>query len=46
MSRITTLVFDLGGVLIDRSPDYLYRTLIADEKQRPHRRQPRSVISC
>src|SRR3978361_1387854 len=34
MSRIKTLVFDLGGVMIEWNPDYLYRTLIADEKQR------------
>src|SRR5258708_12720501 len=36
MSRITTLVFDLGGVLIDWNPDYLYRTIFTDEKERRH----------
>jgi 2-haloacid dehalogenase len=29
--RITAVVFDLGGVLIDWNPRYLYRTLFADE---------------
>lgn len=29
----TTVVFDLGGVLIDWNPRYLYRKLIADEAQ-------------
>lgn len=31
---IDTLVFDLGGVLIDWNPDYLYNKLIPDEKER------------
>jgi 2-haloacid dehalogenase len=31
---ITSVVFDLGGVLIDVNPDYLYRKLIPDEKER------------
>jgi 2-haloacid dehalogenase len=31
---INTLVFDLGGVLIDWNPDYLYNKLIPDEKER------------
>ena len=30
-SRVTAVVFDLGGVLIDWDPRYLYRTLFADE---------------
>jgi 2-haloacid dehalogenase len=29
--RITAVVFDLGGVLIDWNPRYLYRTLFDDE---------------
>ena len=29
--RVTAVVFDLGGVLIDWDPRYLYRTLFADE---------------
>jgi 2-haloacid dehalogenase len=29
-----TLVFDLGGVLIDWNPEYLYKEVIADEKER------------
>ncbi|SNC75983.1 2-haloacid dehalogenase [Hymenobacter gelipurpurascens] len=32
-SAITTIVFDLGGVLIDWNPRYLYRKLMADEQQ-------------
>jgi 2-haloacid dehalogenase len=30
-ARITTVVFDLGGVLIDWDPRYLYRKLLDDE---------------
>ena len=30
-ARITTVTFDLGGVLIDWDPRYLYRTLFDDE---------------
>ena len=29
--QITAIVFDLGGVLIDWDPRYLYRTLFDDE---------------
>lgn len=32
-SPITTIVFDLGGVLIDWNPRYLYRKLMTDEQQ-------------
>jgi 2-haloacid dehalogenase len=31
---IDTLVFDLGGVLIDWNPEYLYRQVIPDENER------------
>jgi len=31
---IKNIIFDLGGVLIDWNPDYMYRKLIADEKER------------
>lgn len=31
---IKAVVFDFGGVLIDWSPEYLYRQLIPDEAQR------------
>lgn len=34
MTNFNTLVFDLGGVLIDWNPDYLYNKLIPDEKER------------
>ena len=34
MKTIDTLVFDLGGVLIDWNPEYLYNKLIPDEKER------------
>jgi 2-haloacid dehalogenase len=33
--RITTVVFDLGGVLIDWNPRYLYRKLMAEEEIEP-----------
>ncbi|MDD4615608.1 MAG: HAD family phosphatase [Alphaproteobacteria bacterium] len=33
-SPLTTAVFDLGGVLIDWNPDYLYRSLILDDGER------------
>lgn len=32
--RPRTIVFDVGGVLLDWDPDYLYRTLIPDEAER------------
>ncbi|MBU6234765.1 MAG: HAD family phosphatase [Alphaproteobacteria bacterium] len=31
---ITTIVFDVGGVLIDWDPEYLYRKLIPDDEKR------------
>jgi 2-haloacid dehalogenase len=34
MTTIDTLVFDLGGVLIDWNPEYLYNKIIPDEKER------------
>ncbi|HEY4288853.1 MAG TPA: HAD family phosphatase [Puia sp.] len=34
MKSFDTLVFDLGGVLVDWNPDYLYATLIPDEEER------------
>jgi 2-haloacid dehalogenase len=34
MTTINALVFDLGGVLIDWNPDYLYNKIIPDEKER------------
>ena len=33
---IHTIVFDLGGVLIDWNPEYLYRKIIADPAERTH----------
>ena len=32
--KIDTLVFDLGGVLIDWNPQYLYNKIIPDERER------------
>jgi 2-haloacid dehalogenase len=32
--KINTLVFDLGGVLIDWNPEYLYNKIIPDENER------------
>jgi 2-haloacid dehalogenase len=34
VNNINTLVFDLGGVLIDWNPKYLYNKIIPDEKER------------
>ena len=34
MTTINTLVFDLGGVLIDWNPVYLYSKIIPDKKER------------
>jgi len=34
ITPINTVVFDLGGVLIDWNPDYLYRGVFPDEKER------------
>ncbi len=33
---IDTVIFDLGGVFIDWNPEYLYRKIIADEKERKY----------
>jgi 2-haloacid dehalogenase len=33
MQKITTVVFDLGGVLIDWNPDYVFRTIFDDEEK-------------
>lgn len=33
MSQITTIVFDLGGVLIDWNPQYLYRKIFSNEAE-------------
>ncbi|MGC4938361.1 HAD family hydrolase [Kribbella sp. DT2] len=33
---IDVVVFDIGGVLLDWNPDYLYAELILDEEQRRH----------
>lgn len=33
MKKIDTIIFDLGGVLIDWNPDYVYRTIFRDEQQ-------------
>jgi 2-haloacid dehalogenase len=34
MKDIDTIVFDLGGVLIDWNPDYVYKDIIPDQKER------------
>src|SRR5215203_4224681 len=33
MKQIETIVFDLGGVLVDWNPDYVYRTIFKDEEK-------------
>ena len=34
--KVDQVVFDIGGVLLDWSPDYLYEELIPDQEQREH----------
>jgi len=34
--KITTIIFDLGGVLIDWNPAYVFDKLIEDEERRKH----------
>ena len=34
--KITTIIFDLGGVLIDWNPAYVFDKLIEDENKRKH----------
>jgi len=34
--NVTTIVFDLGGVLIDWNPAYVFETLIPEEEKRKH----------
>jgi 2-haloacid dehalogenase len=34
MKSFSTLVFDLGGVLIDWNPDYLYKNIFPNEEER------------
>lgn len=34
MPNITTIIFDLGGVLIDWNPEYVFKKLIPDDEQR------------
>lgn len=36
MAKINTIVFDLGGVLIDWNPDYVFRTIFKDENEKKH----------
>jgi 2-haloacid dehalogenase len=33
MKKIETVIFDLGGVLIDWNPDYVYKTIFEDDKK-------------
>ncbi|HYF32412.1 MAG TPA: HAD family phosphatase [Chitinophagaceae bacterium] len=33
MKKIDTIVFDLGGVLVDWNPDYVYRTIFEDDEK-------------
>ena len=36
MQTIKNIIFDLGGVLVDWSPDYMYKKLITDADQRKY----------
>lgn len=33
MKKIDTIIFDLGGVLVDWNPDYVYRSIFNDDKK-------------
>lgn len=33
MRKIDTVIFDLGGVLVDWNPDYVYKTIFNDEEK-------------
>ncbi len=33
MSKIKTIIFDLGGVLVDWNPDYVFRTVFNDDEK-------------
>jgi 2-haloacid dehalogenase len=33
MKKFESIIFDLGGVLVDWNPDYVYRTIFNDEKK-------------
>lgn len=33
MAEIKTVIFDLGGVLVDWNPDYVFRTIFDDEEE-------------
>ena len=34
MKKIKNIIFDLGGVLIDWNPEYMYKKIIADDNER------------
>lgn len=34
MKKINNIIFDLGGVLVDWSPDYMYKKIIPDDAKR------------
>lgn len=34
MKKIKNIIFDLGGVLIDWNPEYMYKNIIKDDKER------------
>jgi len=36
MTKMTTIIFDLGGVLIDWNPEYVFREVIPDAKRRQY----------
>ncbi len=36
MTKITTIIFDLGGVLIDWNPEYVFKKIIPDPEWREH----------
>lgn len=36
MSKISTIIFDLGGVLIDWNPEYVFKSVIPDPERRAY----------
>ena len=36
MATIKTIIFDLGGVLIDWNPEYVFKTVIPDDERRAY----------
>ena len=44
MKQIKNIIFDLGGVLIDWNPEYMYQKIITDEKERKYFFRLRKIL--